>query len=76
VHATLLAMDWFGNETLHNTPFTNMTIAGKPVAAIQNVGNFSFARVYEAGHEVPAFQPEASLEIFRQIINRESLHSV
>jgi hypothetical protein len=36
-------MDWYGNETLHNTPFTNMTINGTPVAAVQNVDNFSFA---------------------------------
>ena len=42
-HASVLAMDWYGNETLHNTPFTNMTIGGKAVAAIQNVDNFSFA---------------------------------
>ncbi|KAJ7590662.1 alpha/beta-hydrolase [Mycena floridula] len=75
-HASVLAMDWFGKEELANTPFTNITINGKPVAAVQNVGNFSFARVYEAGHEVPAFQPEAALEIFRQVINREALHSV
>ncbi len=33
-------------------------------------------RVYEAGHEVPAFQPEVSFEIFNQIIKMESLHSV
>ena len=38
-------MDWYGNETLHNTPFTNMTIHDTPVAAIQNVDNFSFAYV-------------------------------
>ena len=41
----MLAMDWYGNETLHNTPFTNMTINGKAVAAIQNVDNFTFAYV-------------------------------
>ncbi|PFH51148.1 hypothetical protein AMATHDRAFT_143154 [Amanita thiersii Skay4041] len=75
-HASVLAMDWFGKDQLANTPFTNMTINGKAVAAIQNVDTFSFARVYEAGHEVPAFQPEASLEIFRQIIAGEQLHSV
>ncbi|KAG1810120.1 Alpha/Beta hydrolase protein [Suillus plorans] len=51
-HASVLAMDWYGNETLHNTPFTNMTINGIPVAAVQNVDNFSFARVYAAGHLV------------------------
>ena len=38
-------MDWYGNETLHKTPFTNMTIGGKAVAAVQNVDNFSFACV-------------------------------
>ncbi|KAG2123140.1 Alpha/Beta hydrolase protein [Suillus cothurnatus] len=75
-HASVLAMDWYGNETLHNTPFTNMTINGKPIAAVQNVDNFSFARVYAAGHEVPAFQPQAALEIFSQVLRKEQLHSV
>ena len=42
-HASMLAMDWFGNKTLHATPFKNMTIKGKVVAAVQNVDNFSFA---------------------------------
>ncbi|KAI0768078.1 alpha/beta-hydrolase [Trametes elegans] len=75
-HASVLAMDWYGNDTLHNTPFQNITIHGKPVAAVQNVDNFSFARVYAAGHEVPAFQPEAAFEIFSQVIRMEQLHSV
>lgn len=75
-HASALAMDWYGNETLHNTPFTNMTINGTPVAAVQNVDNFSYARVYDAGHLVPAYQPQAALEIFSQVIRKEQLHSV
>jgi len=75
-HASVLAMDWYGKETLSQTPFTNMTINGHPVAAIQNVDNFSFARVYLAGHEVPAYQPQAALEIFKQIVQGEQLHSV
>ncbi|KAG1740415.1 Alpha/Beta hydrolase protein [Suillus paluster] len=76
VHAVVLAMDWYGNETLHNTPLTNVTMDGKPVAAVQNIDNFSFARVYECGHEVPAYQPEVALEIFSQVIRKEQLHSV
>ncbi|KAF7343278.1 hypothetical protein MVEN_01759900 [Mycena venus] len=75
-HASVLAMDWYGKQRLADTPFTNMTINGTAVAAIQNVDNFSFARVYEAGHEVPAFQPVAALEIFKQVIAMEQLHSV
>ncbi|CAL1710317.1 unnamed protein product [Somion occarium] len=75
-HASVLAMDWYGNQTLHDTPFTNMTIHGNAVAAIQNVDNFSFARVFQAGHMVPSFQPEAAFEIFSQILRNEQLHSV
>ena len=44
-HASVLAMDWYGNETLHATPFANITIDGTAVAAVQNVDNFSFACV-------------------------------
>ncbi len=40
-HASALAMDWFGKERLAKTPFTNMTVNGAAVAAIQNVENFS-----------------------------------
>jgi len=75
-HASVLAMDWYGNATLHSTPMTNITIDGTAVAAVQNVDNFSFARVYGAGHEVPAFKPKAALEIFSQVIRKEQLHSV
>ncbi|KAF7986017.1 hypothetical protein HWV62_41356 [Athelia sp. TMB] len=75
-HASVLAMNWYGNKTLHNTPFKNITVGGKTVAAVQNVDNFSFARVYGAGHEVPAFQPKAALEIFKQVITKQQLHSV
>ena len=39
------AMEWSGKAALASTPLTNMTISGKAVAAIQNVGNFSFAYV-------------------------------
>jgi hypothetical protein len=39
----VLAMDWYGNETLHNTPLKNITMDGETVAAVQNVDNFSFA---------------------------------
>lgn len=76
VQEAMLSMSWSGQATLASTPLTNMTLNGTPVAAVQNVGNFSFARVYGAGHEVAAFQPAAALAIFTQVINGEQLHSV
>jgi len=69
-------MNWTGKAELANTPLTNITVSGKIVAAVQNVENLSFARVYEAGHEIPAYQPEAALAIFKQVIAKQPLHSV
>ncbi|KAI0752467.1 alpha/beta-hydrolase [Daedaleopsis nitida] len=71
-----LAMDWYGQEKLRSAKFANMTLDGKVVAEYKNAYNFSFARVLESGHEVPSYQPKAALEIFRQVINMEPLHSV
>ncbi|KAH7018139.1 carboxypeptidase S1 [Microdochium trichocladiopsis] len=34
----------------------------------RQVGNFSFTRVFQAGHEVPSYQPAAAHEIFRRAI--------
>lgn len=39
------------------------------VGKVRQYGNFSFSRIYEAGHEVPAFQPEASYEVFRRVMS-------
>ena len=38
----------------------------------RQVGNFSFTRVFQAGHEVPAYQPVAAYEVFmRSIFHRD-----
>lgn len=36
---------------------------------VRQYGNFSFTRVYQAGHEVPAYQPQTAYEIFRRAMN-------
>jgi carboxypeptidase C (cathepsin A) len=35
---------------------------------VRQYGNLSFARIYDAGHEVPAYQPETAFTIFTRII--------
>ncbi|KAF7304306.1 hypothetical protein HMN09_00832400 [Mycena chlorophos] len=75
-YQAVLAMDWPGAAELKATPLTNITVSGAPVAAVVNVDNFSFARVFKAGHEVAAFVPAGALAIFEQIVANEPLHSV
>lgn len=48
---------------------TNSSYVG---GQVRQHGNFSFTRVYEAGHEVPAYQPQTAYEIFhRALFNRD-----
>jgi hypothetical protein len=48
---------------------TNDTYIG---GQVRQVGNLSFNRVFEAGHEVPAYQPETAYRIFtRALFNKD-----
>jgi len=35
---------------------------------VKQSGHFAFVRIYESGHEVPFYQPLASLEMFERAI--------
>ena len=43
-------------------------VDGTQYGEVRQYGNFSFMRIYEAGHEVPFYQPKASLELFRRVL--------
>ena len=43
-----------------------------PAYALKQYGNLSFSRVYQAGHEIPSYQPETAYRIFmRALFNRD-----
>ena len=79
------ACNWIGGEAVSlaipysNTPQfsnagyapiqTNDTYVG---GQVRQHGNLSFSRVYESGHEVPAYQPETAYRIFmRALFNND-----
>jgi hypothetical protein len=41
--------------------------------AVRQFGNLSFSRVYQAGHAVPAYQPETAFQIFARILGGGSV---
>ena len=45
---------------------TNSSYVG---GQVRQYGNFSFSRVYEAGHQVPAYQPETAYVIFNRSLS-------
>jgi hypothetical protein len=40
---------------------------------VRQYGNLSFARIYDAGHTVPAYQPETAFTVFTRIINGDDI---
>ncbi|KAH8596918.1 Alpha/Beta hydrolase protein [Bisporella sp. PMI_857] len=60
------AVDYSSKEQFKNAGYepiiygANNDIGGN----VKQFGNFSFSRVYQAGHEVPSYQGEVSYEIF------------
>jgi len=73
--------NWFGGQAVslalkytHSKEFAAagyqpLTVDGVEYGEVRQYGNFSFARIYEAGHEVPFYQPVASLQLFNRTIN-------
>ncbi|KAM0671035.1 hypothetical protein ACQRIU_001430 [Beauveria bassiana] len=51
------------------------TVGGKKYGEYKTAGKLNWLRVYKAGHEVPAYQPEAALAAFTSIMSKQSLKS-
>jgi carboxypeptidase C (cathepsin A) len=79
------ACNWYGGEAvslaINHTQAAEFRAAGyQGIRAnesyeggqVRQYGNLSFSRVYESGHEVPAYQPETAYRIFmRALFNRD-----
>lgn len=75
------ACNYFGGELLGLAiPYANATSFAQAGYAdvvvnetyiggqVRQYGNLSFTRVYQAGHEVPAYQPETAYKIFQRAL--------
>lgn len=73
--------NWFGGQAIslatkykHSKQFQAagyepFLVDGVEYGETREYGNFSFTRVYEAGHEVPFYQPIAALQLFNRTLN-------
>ncbi|OJJ95789.1 hypothetical protein ASPACDRAFT_55057 [Aspergillus aculeatus ATCC 16872] len=64
--AASLAVPYSRAEDFAAAGYTPLLTSEGVKGMTRQLGNFSFTRVYQAGHEVPAYQPLASLEIFNR----------
>ena len=71
--AVSLAVNYSNTASFHAAGYTDLITNDTYVGGqTRQYGNFSFSRVYESGHEVPAYQPETAYRIFmRSLGNRD-----
>ncbi|KAJ4302627.1 hypothetical protein N0V90_001516 [Kalmusia sp. IMI 367209] len=68
-----LAINYSNTEDFHAAGYAPVQVNGSYIGGqVRQYGNLSFTRVYEAGHEVPAYQPETAYRIFmRALFNHD-----
>ena len=75
--------NWFSGEAISNevgaagfseAGYVNISTSDQVVhGQVKQSGSFSFVRIYEAGHEVPFYQPLASLAMFERAISGKDI---
>ena len=55
--------------------YAPLTVNGRETGAVRQFGNFSFSRIYQAGHFVPAYQPETAFRVFERVIGGKAVNS-
>jgi len=66
--AVSLNLNYTHSEQFRQAGYAPMTVDGVQYGESREYGNFSFTRIYEAGHEVPYYQPVAALALFQRTI--------
>ena len=71
--AVSLAINHTGAEAFRSAGYTDIVINDTYIGGqVRQHGNLSFSRVYQAGHEIPSYQPETSYKMFvRALFNRD-----
>ncbi|KAF2232887.1 putative carboxypeptidase S1 [Viridothelium virens] len=69
-----LAVNYSHTRDFHDAGYTDIQVNSSYVGGqVRQFSNFSFSRVYQAGHEVPAYQPQTALEIFQRAVFNKDL---
>lgn len=69
--AWVKALEWPGQKAFNKADVNDLTLSGKKYGHVQSSGNFTFMRIFAAGHMVPLNQPEPSLDFVNRWVRGE-----
>ena len=69
------AVDFSGASAFQAKSLAPYNVNGKQGGTFKSQDNFSFLRVFAAGHEVPYYQPQVALQVFEQTMQQKPLSS-
>lgn len=69
------AIEYPGHYAFKNKSVKNYTTDGVVGGTFKTLGNLSWLRVFDSGHEVPAYKPELSLQVFKQTMKKTAIFS-
>ena len=69
------ALEWPQSRAFSGKRLAPYTVNGQTKGSFKTVGNLSWLKVFDAGHEVPYYQPETALQVFKQTMMRRPLSS-
>lgn len=69
------AITYSGSSAFNSAALAPYTVSGTEGGTFKQSGNFGFLRVFGAGHEVPFYQPQVALQVFKQTMNQKPLSS-
>ena len=69
------SLSWASQSKFVGTALKSYTVNGNASGLFKSVANLNWLQVYQAGHEVPFYQPQTALQVFTQIMKKGLLTS-
>ncbi|KAI7940842.1 hypothetical protein MJO28_013127 [Puccinia striiformis f. sp. tritici] len=74
-YRSISAMDWQYADEFRKAPWTMLRFKGQDAGRYKKAGPLTYITVFGAGHQIPAYKPQLALEVFKQTIFHEDIHS-